>query len=643
VLSRLVLRLVSTATRAFAPGKRAFAVTTILGWLAIVLPPFVMLSPWLAHRDTYGFHDWDVMESHRYLVVSALRDYHELPWWNPYACGGFPAWGYIEGGTILVSPFLPVYLLTDLRSAIRVEVLVMTLLGSLGCWLLAGRFTRHPAARAVVPAIFAYDGRFGLQAAAGHAWHLAYAFVPFTLFFFDRAMKSGVLSRDTALLGATFAALVYAGGIYPLPHAVMLVGLFAALLALAEHSGKPVGVLAAGGLIGGLLAAPKLVPMLATFARAPRLVASTESLSPEALLIALTSRTQGFFDRPADVSPYGWHEWGIYIGVPFAMGLAIAFVLSKGTREGALKIVGAVFVVLGFGAFASWAPWTVLHAHAPFFRSQHVPSRFLYPALLCLAVVLASWLGERLERARGHRAWVGPLAGVLVLAAALDVSSVARQPMSDAMVLRAPEPIHPADVFHFETGSALRYDPPDWATPMYLPMRANTGVIECYGTPPFGEVGARAVTDPRFEGEATILGRGAARVSQWSPNTAAIAVVGAGEGATLSYNMNFDEGWRATVVRDGTANRVAVREVEGRVAVDLPRGDSTVRLSYSPPGIATGVALGLLGLGLALALPRLGRVVAAWRRQMRDDAEALEDDAVDHADLEHEGAPEGDT
>jgi hypothetical protein len=613
VLSRIVQRLVASARLGTRPGARADALATALAWLAVLVPPFVVLSPWLARLDTYGFHDWDVMTSHRWLVVTSLLDHHELPWWNPYACGGFPAWGYIEGGTILVSPFLPVYLLADIRTAIRVEVLGMALVGSIGCWRLAGRFTRQPAARAVLPAIFAFDGRFGLQAAAGHAWHLAYAIVPWSLFFFDRASKAGVLSRDTALLGASFAALVYAGGIYPLPHAVLLLGLYAACVAIAERDTRPVGVLATDGAVGALLSAPKLAPMLATFERAPRLVESTESLSPEALVVALTSRTQGFFDRPAKVSPYGWHEWGIYIGAPLALGIAAAFVLAPGRREGALKVVGAVLVVLGLGAFAPYAPWPVLHAHAPFFRSQHVPSRFLYPALLCLGTVLASFFGGLLDRGARRRRWIAPLAAAAVLGLALDVALVARQPMASAMVLRAPEPIARAETFHFEERATLAYTPRDWAAPMYLPMRANQGVIECYGTPPFGEIGAIARTDRRFEGEVTVLGRGAARMTQWSPNAATAAVTSAGEGAALVYNMNFDEGWHATVEQAGASNQVAVHADAGRVAVDLPRGDSVVRFHYAPPGLAAGLVLGALGVLLAFALPRLGRRVEAQR------------------------------
>jgi len=106
-----------------------------------------------------------------------------------------------------------------------------------------------------------------------------------------------------------------------------------------------------------------------------------------------TSKDQDFISRPAAVSHWGWHEWGIYIGwVPFVLlGLSFFFVHTK--RAWAMKIIGAFFVVLGFGAFHEKAPWPFLH-RLPVFGSQHVPSRFLYPAVLVLGLVSPAGVGK---------------------------------------------------------------------------------------------------------------------------------------------------------------------------------------------------------------------------------------------------------
>ncbi|MBL8742599.1 MAG: hypothetical protein JNK04_15940, partial [Myxococcales bacterium] len=315
---------------------------TIVALACLIVPAFIVLWPWLTETQRFGFHDWDVMTSHRYLAVASLRDHGELPGWNPYACGGFPAWGYVEGATNVVSPFLPLYWWLDIRMAIRLEVLGMALLGAWGSYLAAGTVSESRGARALVAVLFATNGRFGLQAASGHGWHLAYAILPWVFYCFERARVRPLSPRFFAGLAVSFAMLIYAGGIYPLPHTLLFVGAWAVGLAIIERSARPLVVLSGAGAAGALLAAPKLLPVLAAFARAPRVIESNERLGPGALLTLLVSRQQAFFDRPAAVTPYGWHEWGMYVSVLGVALLLGGLVFARGSKAWLLKGIAVV-------------------------------------------------------------------------------------------------------------------------------------------------------------------------------------------------------------------------------------------------------------------------------------------------------------
>lgn len=617
------------------------AVAQAVAVAAMATPIAIVLSPWFRDTSTFGFHDWDSQTAHRYLVRLSLLRYGEMPWWNPYACGGFPAWGYVEGDTIVASPWLPVYLLLPMSLALRVEVLGMAVLGAAGAYALAGRFTASHAARALVAALWAVNGRWGLQTASGHTWHLAYAWMPWCLSFYDRCrehpsaagtpLPGAARVRDLALAGLSLAMLVYAGGIYPLPHTVLALAIYAGAVCVLERSARPLVTLALCGAISIGLAAPKLVPLLDTFGKAPRLIDSNETMDLGALLTMLTSRDQAFYSRPARVSPYGWHEWGIYIGAAGVIVLLLGVVLVGGRREAALKLAGVAFVALGFGAFHPRAPWTLLHAHVPVFRSQHVPSRFLYPAVLLLALVAAAGLGRLLTRASLRRPWLDAAAAVFVLAIGVDVARVAQKPMANAMWM-VPPPIPSGRPFHFEKEPPFHYKRRDWAGPMYLAMLGNTGVLNCYGTPPFERKGARATKDPAYRGEVHVVpaaaraasgaaasggpapeGTGTAGVAKlvsWSPNAAVVEVSAAEAGALLVYNMNYDEGWLATIEHGGSSERAPAVAHEHAVAVRLPPGDSRVTFRYRPPGLALGVLVGAAtAAGLAIA----------WRRQARID------------------------
>jgi hypothetical protein len=563
----------------------------------------VVALPWLQHPSTFGFHDWDVQTSHRYLVKKSLLEYGELPGWNPYACGGFPAWGYVEAGTTVVSPWLLAYLVLPMSLALRVEVIGQALLGAAGAYAAASRFTRSHGARALVAALWAVNGRWALQTAAGHTWHLAYAWMPWAIYFFERARVRPGRALDVTLLGGVFAMLVYSGGIYPLPHTVLALGLYALLVGIGERSLRPVLVLAAAGIVGVGLAGPKLLPLLDGFGKAPRLIESNETLDLGALLNVLGSREQSFYSRPARVSPYGWHEWGMYISVAGTLILGAAFVLVQGRREAALKAVGGLFGLLGLGAFHVHAPWTLLHTYVPVFRSQHVPSRFLYPAVLLLGIVAAAGIGRFVDRRSFTKPWLDLALAAAVLALAVDVASVAQKPMTQAMWMVPPDNIPRSNPFHFEKDPPFQYKKRDWAGPMYLAMLGNTGVLNCYGTPPFERKGALASRDPRYRGEAFVAeGPGTAKITAWSPNRAVVAVEGAQAGTLVVYNMNYDEGWRSSVGR--------VENFENKVAVRWVGGEREVVFRYRPPGFVAGMGCFLLTL--------LG--VGAWVRRERREA-----------------------
>src|SRR6185369_4846205 len=134
------------------------AAAEILAWTTMGVVLAVVMGPWLKDLSTFGFHDWDAQTSHRELVRLSILRYHEFPGWDPYACGGFPAWGYVEAGTIVVSPFLPAYLWLPMSVAIRVEVAGMAIAGMVGAYLCAGRFTGSRAARVLVVVLWSLNG-----------------------------------------------------------------------------------------------------------------------------------------------------------------------------------------------------------------------------------------------------------------------------------------------------------------------------------------------------------------------------------------------------------------------------------------------------------------------------------------------------
>ena len=589
-------------------GLTIFSFVLVLGLVALVVAP--IFKP----LDTFGVHDWDAMEAYRFITVKSLKDYHQIPFWNPYNCGGHTWWAGYESGSNLVSPWLPGYLLLPFALALRVEVAGAAALGAIGTWALAGRFTKSPGARLACAAIF-LNSRWGLQTSVGHMWHLYYAWTPWALFFLDRAlaMRAPVTSsqrREVILVAVTLAMMVYTGGIYPLPHTVILLGVYALYYAVASRSWRPILILGAAGVLSVAFSAPRLLPLIDMLRRFPRLVLSPESLDLAGLVGVFTSSSPE--TRPA-VGPWGWHEWGIYVGwIPFLAMIAAVF-LARRAHERALVLGGAICILVGVGRFSTYSPWGLMHDHIPIFESQHVPSRWLYPGAIVLGVAMAAIVERWLSRVE-RRTWLEVAYLFLGAYIALDIGLEAQKPMVGSFVRRAPPIADSTGPFRMEKTAPpkLRYDVSDWAPTSMPLMMANIGAKDCATFPGLHSyywdrnghmngIGAKAVGESDYRGETyTVSGTGAADVVSWSPNAVTVSYRGAKIGDTLVLNQNWDPGWRA--------NGSATFNQRDAVGTTINARDGEVTFRYVPR---------FFYLGCLLCVAAIAVLVWMWRARIR--------------------------
>ncbi len=595
-----------------ASGKRAWLdrVADGLGFACVLLCIAIALRPVFHDLELYGGHDWDEMSAHRLLTVKALLHFGQLPLWMPYACGGFSEWGNVQGASNLVSPFLPFYLLLELRHALRVELVGALLISAWGTWLLAGEFTRSAAARTFACLVFVANGRFALQAATGHLWHLQYCYVPWTFWAFERLLAGPrVALRPLVLGGAALAAMVYAGGIYPLPHAVLLLGVYALLRAGLDKTWRPLACLAALGVLSVGLSAPKLFAIALDFGERPRLVPSTEAIDWAVLWQALVAPGQTPRQAPIAVSQWGWHEYGMYIGWAPALLVVLGGLWWAPRRELALKLTGLLALALGFGAFHRLAPWTLLH-QVGLFRSQHVPTRWLYPALLLLGVAAAAAFGRSLAKMPQRRNLdLALLGGCLLLA--VDIGRESSVSLERAFWMRSRQfPEAPAFVQLERAPRRLQYQQRDYAPEAVPAVLAGVGVLACTmhanlniwapkaaNGRPFG-MGARGRDGAEYQGEAFLPAGGFARVLTFSLNEIVVEVTGARVGERLVINQNFDPGWSVddrAVEAYRELNSVTLRAPSGRVV-----------FRFWPRGLTVGL--------VTLALTLLGVAALYWRR-----------------------------
>jgi hypothetical protein len=613
-VTRLAERLRASAVRVIRDPASRWHAATLLG-VAIVFASAlrVLFAPFFADTSTYGFRDWDSHSAYRYITVLALKRYHELPFWHPWFCGGFPAWAYSEGATNLVSPYLPIYLAFPVQIAERLEVILSTLCALVFTYLLAGRVTKSASLRALVAVAYGINGRWVMQASEGHTWHLQYSWLPLALFLFDVSLEPGK-TRWALYAGAVLAMIAYMGGVYPLPHAALVLTLYAAILTLVLRTSRPFVSLAIAGSSAIGFAAPKLLPIVDLMTRYPRKIDSTEAIGLGQLLSVFTDSTGNVDHDPAIAMPsWGWMEYGIYVGAWITAAMVVSVLApSGGGKGGAFRASGLVFLLLGCGAFHERAPWTLLH-QLPGFSSQHVPSRFLLPAVLLLMLAFAAFAGERLDRRFARAPWLDLVLLLPVYFIAANIASVGLESTKEVFMFKGPAAVEESKEFHHVQELSYRYTP-DWqqfGRQELLAMYANTGVIRCYGIP-FHEIatGAIAQGGAGYRGEAYLAsGAGTARVTAWTPNTATVRYEGAEPGATLVYNMNYDASWRA----DGAP----AIDYRSAVATHVSGGSGEVRFRYYPRTLNWGLFVFAVTAFLGFGAAGAWRDARMWRYSLR--------------------------
>ncbi len=576
--------------------------------LVLIAPMIVFCPPGGACRFSLnrigGTDDWRHFATLWETARVALRDFHQFPSWNPYHCGGIVLFQEPE------APFPgPMFLLTFfwLPTAVGMKVWILThlLAGTLGARALVADEGGGVPEQILGMTVMAACGFYAEHIGGGHLSFTPFLYLPAVVWAFRRALAD---LRYAVLAAALLAATVLEGGTYPAP--LMAVALAAESLARLGSPRDRRGLLRALPvilLLGGLLSAVRLLPVLAFLRDHPRREPIDDFLRIGEVFAFWTTREHG---RAMASHRYVWPEYDDYVGlVPVALmlaGAALALV-APGRDRDALRVRRinlAVLVVLvwcALGGNRGASLFKLLHT-LPVFDSLRVPSRFLGPAMVAFGLLAAAALrGGRswIERARPAAARAAAWAAVLVaLGVAGDVTLANQRLLQQGIDPPLPEGPASRDFFQNPAASYRRLP----AFPV-----EGTGTRGCYVAldwKPAPELwlghSPQAFVKP--------LGAGTVTATDWTPNRLDYDVRLAAP-ALVVINQNFDAGWRADGGEPvgpfviGTSQLSDVH-AHGVLAVAMPAGTHHLVVRHRPAGLWLGAGLTLLGVALAVGVLR---------------------------------------
>lgn len=532
--------------------------------------------------DDHQFHAWET--ANRLTVLK----YGELPAWNPYWCGGTPGVAAPED-----SFYSPDFLLLRLPFGValgrHLTIILLMMAGLEGMYRLARQFGSSAPGAALAALTYGTYDRFSEFITRGASnFHIGFELLPWAAL----GLLLGFERPRWRLAGGFVVGWIFlAAGTYPGPFAVLVLAVLTAGFAGRDwlHGApkqwlQPIKSFVTVGVVAFLIAACKLVPLLAFMAQFKRVWLPVEANTAMDLLSAMLP------------------HYGTVVGLAL-VGLVYADFLT-----GLAFAAAALFFLLAMGDFGPLSPYHLLKK-VPFFTQLRAPGRYTVPTILFLSLgagrtvtrmqeLLAKGLAWMAERTPPWRNW-GPLGANRAQAAAAAVALVATgavlwipaKLMAAGVTVTAPIYVEQAPLQVDQPFAQSRGNRRDGH--MFAAM--NRGTLYCITGIPVPESPLLRADLPQEEYALDP----AAQVSEtaWSPHAISLAI-DATAATTVVVNQNFDKHWRS--------DRGEIINYQGLLAVKIAKGKQTLQLRYRDPlVVATAAMSGLTALFL------LG--VALWR------------------------------
>jgi hypothetical protein len=535
-------------------------------------------TKWTALRTAGLFND-KTDDQHFTLFEETARmavvKFHQLPFWNPYYCGGISGFGTPSARFVS-----PTFLLSIIFGTIRADTLVavaMTLVGLEGVFRYARARGGGALGSMLVAPVFALSGYFGRWQTQGWTNFFAFELVPWALL--GARMALGGSRRGVVTLGVALAWMIGFGGTYAAPITALAMVLEGAE-AVVKHVRSPrvLGRILSMGLIAGVFVALtsliRLWPIAEVLSAAPRVLEAVESRSAAQLWNMLFGDPARHFQR-AD----------FLVGLP---ALPLFFLGCTRKRARPLIVASVLWIWFSIGYGMRLSIFAAIR-HMPPYTMLRAPERFLELFILVFAVTVALAVRRIEVAARRNPAYLLLAMGCLALLfgdLVLLVRNDAANTRDRSMV--APPPIIDRD-FHQSIGNR-------WLAAYYPPM--SRGVLACFDD--YNIIQSPDLA-PDLEKEEYLLDSDAGTVERrmWSPNRIDLHVE-LSRPARVYVNQNWHPGWHT--------NEGAVVSANGLLAVDLPEGHHDLTLRFWPRSVLGGGATSLAALLVA---------AIAWRRSRR--------------------------
>lgn len=541
----------------------------------------------------WGIGDWDQHFFYLESPITVIKKYGQLPLWNPWYQGGMVL--FQNSQVIFLTPFTLLLFFFSTPVAIKVSIFLHYLIALSGMHVVANRlFHIQSVCLSLIGAsIFVFNSFIPMQITEGHTWILSFSYIPWVYYFFESYVRSKN-RRHLVLTAIGISLMIFEGGIYPVPLLILFLSCYAFFQLLCYFDRTYLIALVHVGILSVFLSAVKLIPLLDYMSMYPRLVSHDEYIPLSGLFYIFLGRIQSLGLGILDDQPWGWHEYGCYIGyfllilILIAIVHAIKRIKTERVSISILLSLSLFFLFFLGGDFHGFAPYALL-SKLPIFSSMHVTGRFLILITFAFSLLVFNFLGDKGHAIQQLTAKHGMIvtAGVVISASVIlfDLFMVNTQTFTGAFT------INPKNINYFKDEfkdlNEYRYvsELPSYGarSSMYPGLRMNLSIINGYEVdkPEAGfDDDAPLVFSPNDDVKISNI--------KFTPNKITFNA-DSPTNSIVYLNQNYVRGWKVS------DSHLRVLESEHKPAIKLSKGKyENISFYYFPNSIYIGAILSFL-------------------------------------------------
>jgi hypothetical protein len=540
--------------------------------------------PLYQNLNNWGIHDWDQHLFYEGAARTSILNYHQVPLWNPYQCGGNVLLANPQSS--FLSIHFPLTLIVGEVVATKLAILLYLFIGLLGMWYLCRKLDFGPITSYTPPIILFLSGVYAVRMTVGHTNWYYLAFIPWLFLCYLKTKETNRYIIPSSFL---LALIFFGGGLHPFVITALILATYATIEAIQKKKVKSIITIFLLLLLFIPFAAIKLVPTLAI--QNEMLPIEQTDVQPNTIKTLFTSLTERHPDLTTTFTSnteqlWQWHEYHAYVGILTLLLSLMGFFLWKQTKTYIIATLIVLILILSQNLFPTL--WNLLYK-IPFTSLFHGPSRFIFAALFFMAILIGFVL-THVEKSNKKHAKI--IICMIFLFLLIDFLFVNAALLTKAFPIEPQEPT----ITSFHT---LYAENDEQNTQQYLSLLNNKGIYNCYERffpAEQGAIPSATFSHQQFGNyheEAYIAETNAEQeIIFWSPNKVIIKTTKPG---TLILNQNYVTGWKTKV---NNQNQETF-SYNGAIATEVTEATS-ITFYYLPNAFIVGLLITILTIILSI-------------------------------------------